>query len=309
MSQRGTLIIGGGNAGFQVADTLRKGGYDHPVTLLCAENSLPYQRPPLSKKFLAREMAGERLLLRPEKYYDGKDITVVEGCEVTGITLEDKRAHCADGSHYEFDKLVFATGARIRELPANGVDGLLYLRTIEDVEIISKTIENLDNILLIGGGFIGLEVAATLRGLGKSVTVVEAMATIMPNVVAADLAGYFSEYHQSAGTKIITNTAVEEIENAKDGGFSVRLGDGSKHNPDAIIVGIGVIPNSDLAEGLGLTVDRGIVIDEYGRTSNPDILAAGDCAHGVILWVGGAVHLESVQNAVDQAITDGLQWQ
>ncbi|PCI48222.1 MAG: hypothetical protein COB49_06235 [Alphaproteobacteria bacterium] len=305
MNQHGTVIIGGGNAGFQVADTLRKGGYDGPVTLLCAEKSLPYQRPPLSKKFLAGDMAEERLLLRPAKYYDDRNITVIRGCEVTGITLDEKQVQCADGRHYEFDKLVFATGARVRRLPMEGASGLLYLRTSDDVKSISKAVQNIDDVLLIGGGFIGLEVAATLRGLGKSVTVVEAMPTIMPNVVGAVLAEYFTGYHRSSGTKIITNTAVETIERLKSGRYSVCLSDGSTRKAGAVIVGIGVIPNSELAAGIGLEVGRGIIVDEYGCTATPDVFAAGDCAHGVNLWVGGPVHLESVQNAVDQAITVG----
>lgn len=303
MDQRGTLIIGGGNAAFQVGDSLRKGGYNDPLTLLYAEKSLPYQRPPLSKKFLAGDMVDERLLLRPAKYYDDRDITIVEDCLVTGISLDEKQVHCADGRHYKFDKLVFATGARVRKLPFDGLGGLLYLRTIEDVRVISKTVQDIDDFLLIGGGFIGLEVAATLRGLGKSVTVVEAMPTIMPNVVGSVLAEYFTGHHRAAGTKIITNTAVEAIEKLKDGRYLVRLSDGTTQNIGAVIVGIGVIPNSELATDIGLDVDRGIVVDEYGRTSLPDIFAAGDCAHGVNLWVGGPVHLESVQNAVDQAVT------
>ncbi len=305
MSSRGTLIIGGGNAGFQVADTLRKGGYDDPVTILCAEKSLPYQRPPLSKKFLAGDMAQERLLLRPAKYYDDRNITVVEGCEATSITLNDKQLQCADGRHYEFENLVFATGARVRKLPDCDVGGLLYLRTSDDVIAISKAVRDSDDVMLIGGGFIGLEVAATLRGLGKTVTVVEAMPTIMPNVVGSVLAEYFTDYHRASGTKIIINTAVERMERQQDGCYSVCLSDGSKCNTDAVVVGIGVIPNSELAQGIGLDVDRGIVVDEYGCTATPAVFAAGDCAHGVNLWVGGPVHLESVQNAVDQAITVG----
>lgn len=302
MKQQGTVIIGGGNAAFQVADSLRKGGYDAPVTLLSAENSLPYQRPPLSKKFLAGDMAGERLLLRPAKYYDDRNITIVEGCQVTGISLDEKQVQCADGRHYDFDKLVFATGARVRRLPMDGADRLLYLRTREDVKVLSEAVRGRDEILLIGGGFIGLEVAATLRGLGKSVTVMEALPTIMPNVVGPVLAQYFTDCHRARGTKIMTDTAALTIERLKDGRYAVRLGDGSTENADAVIVGIGVIPNSELAADIGLEVDRGIVVDEYGRTAMADIFAAGDCAHGVNLWVGGPVHLESVQNAVDQAV-------
>ncbi len=301
MSTQGTLIIGGGNAGFQIADSLRKGGYAHSVTILCAENTLPYQRPPLSKKFLAGEMATERLFLRPEKYYEMNNITLIKNCEVVDVDHKHQQVSCLDGRKFPYENLVFATGARVRELPINGVHGLLYLRTYEDVLKIAKAVETVDDVTLIGGGFIGLEVAATLRGLGKSVNVIEAMPTIMPNVVGKDLAAYFTRYHTAQGVNIITNSSVKNIENAEDGRFHLHLDGRHIIKSGAVIVGIGVIPNTHLASNIGLRTDRGILVDAYGQTAIPNIYAAGDCAHGVNTWAGQPVHLESVQNAVDQS--------
>ena len=300
MASQGTLIVGGGNAGFQVADSLRKGGYTHSVTILCAENTLPYQRPPLSKKFLAGEMDKERLYLRPEKYFSMQDIVLHKNCEVVQVNNKSRHVECVDGRKFTYDKLVFATGARVRKLPMNA-HGLLYLRTYDDVLAITRTLETAENIALIGGGFIGLEVAATLRELGKSVTIIEAMPTIMPNVVGASLAQYFTNYHRENGVKIMTNSLVENIDNTDTGHYTLQLNQGQTLEVEAVIVGIGVLPNTELASDMGVQTDHGIVVDEFGQTAIDNIYATGDCAHGMNMWVGGAVHLESVQNAVDQS--------
>ena len=157
MSTQGTLIIGGGNAGFQIADSLRKGGYTQKITILCAENTLPYQRPPLSKKFLAGEMATERLFLRPEKYYEMNNIALIKNCEVVDVDHKHQQVSCLDGQKFSYDNLVFATGARVRELPVNDAHDLLYLRTYEDVLKIAKAVETVDDIALIGGGLSDLK--------------------------------------------------------------------------------------------------------------------------------------------------------
>ncbi|MBL4870363.1 MAG: oxidoreductase [Robiginitomaculum sp.] len=300
MYDNGTLIIGGGNAGFQVADSLRKGGYAHSITILCAENTLPYQRPPLSKKFLAGEMDKERLHLRPEKYFSMQDIVLHKNCEVVQVNNKSRYVKCVDGRKVAYDKLVFATGARVRKLPITA-RGLLYLRTYDDVFAITKILETAENIALIGGGFIGLEVAATLRGLGKCVTIIEAMPTIMPNVVGESLAQYFTNYHRKNGVKIMTNLLVENIENTNNGAYKLQLNQGQTLDVDAVIIGIGVLPNTELASDMGVLTDHGIIVDEFGQTNIDDVYAAGDCAHGMNMWVGEPVHLESVQNAVDQS--------
>lgn len=294
------VIIGGGNAGMQVADSLRKGGYAGSIDLLCAEHHLPYQRPPLSKKFLEGALEEKRLFLRPANYYETKDITLHLSTEAKAVDRKARIVTTVDGRQFTYSKLVFATGARVRKLPETDGLGLQYIRGIDDVTSLKPHLDTPKNITIVGGGFIGLETAATLTTLGHSVTVVEAMGQVMPGLVAPEMAGFFKRKHKGQGVKILQGVGVQAVAKA-EAGYCLTLGDGETLAADLVIVGIGVIANTELAVNAGLAVERGIMVDEYARTNDPDIYAVGDCATGMHMRFGAPMRLESVQNAVDQA--------
>ncbi len=297
------VVVGGGNAGMQVADSLRREGFEGAIDILCEENQLPYQRPPLSKKFLEGAVAEDRLNLRPESYYEKKDINLHLGVAAKKIDRETKRIETADGQQFDYDKLVLATGARIREMQGTSAeDKLIYIRTVDDVKRLQARLTSGMKIVIVGGGFIGLETAATLTTLGHSVTVLEAMPNIMPGLVAPELGSFFKDKHASKGVNILEGIRVEGIAKSEEG-YAVSLAGGEALSADLVIVGIGVIPNMELAQDARLDVDRGISANAYMQTSDPDIYAVGDCAHAVHARFGEPTRLESVQNAVDQATT------
>lgn len=296
------VIVGGGNAGLQVADSLRRKGYDGAITLIAEEAHLPYQRPPLSKKFLEGALDEARLTLRPEKFYADRSIDVKLGTKVTHIDRQGKTVLTDRDETIAYEHLVLATGARPRPLPGHEQQkGLHFIRTIDDIHALKADLLGKTSALLIGGGFIGLEAAATLTTLGLKATVVEAMPSIMPGLVAPELAGFFRSEHEAKGVTIIEGVSASNVDANPSGGFTAMLSDGRSVSADIVVVGIGVIANSELAEAAGLAVERGILVDEFGRTNDPAIYAAGDCATGVITRYEGRTRLESVQNAVSQA--------
>ncbi len=296
------VIVGGGNAGLQVADSLRRKGHEGEVTLIAEEAHLPYQRPPLSKKFLEGSLDEARLTLRPEKFYSDRSIEVVLGTKVTHIDRQGKTVLTDSGETVAYNHLVLATGARPRPLPGHEHQhGLHFIRTIDDIHALKAALTGNETALLIGGGFIGLEAAATLTTLGLKATVVEAMPSIMPSLVAPALASFFRKEHEAKGVTIIEGASASNVDANPSGGFTAMLSDGRSVSADIVVIGIGVIPNSELAEAAGLTCERGILVDEFGATSDPSIYAAGDCATGVITRYEGRTRLESVQNAVSQA--------
>jgi len=294
------VIVGGGNAGMQVADSLRKGGFSGPIDMLCAEPHFPYQRPPLSKKFLEGKLEEKRLFLRPTSYYETKKISVHLSTTATAIDRQARIVTTASGVAFPYSKLVIATGARVRKLPDTDELGLHYIRGIDDVADLKAALTSPSKITLVGGGFIGLETAATLTTLGHSVTVVEAMGQIMPGLVAPEIADFFKRKHKSQGVNILEGVGVDTVEKTA-AGYTLTLGDKSTLDADLVIVGIGVIANTELAATAGLAVERGILVDEFAQTSDPDIYAVGDCATGMHMRFGAPTRLESVQNAVDQA--------
>lgn len=296
------VIVGGGNAGLQVADSLRRKGFEGAITILAEEAHLPYQRPPLSKKFLEGALDEARLTLRPEKFYADRSIDVKLGVKVTHVDRQGKTVLTEGGETLSYEYLVFATGARPRPLPGHEQqDGLHFIRTIDDIHALKAELVGKKSAILIGGGFIGLEAAATLTTLGLKATVVEAMPSVMPGLVAPELAGFFREQHEAKGVTVIEGVSASNVDANPAGGFTAMLSDGRSLTADLVVVGIGVIPNSELAEAAGIACERGILVDEFGRTSDPDVYAAGDCATGVITRYEGRTRLESVQNAVSQA--------
>lgn len=294
----GVVIIGGGQASVEAASALRVLGYDAPILLIGGEPHLPYQRPPLSKDYLLGKLDAGRLPLRAEAYYDKQRIGVLMGQRATAIEPGMQHVRLQSGALIPYDCLILAVGARNRALPVKGAGRVLYMRTRDEADAIRERLRAVQSVAVIGGGFIGLELAAAARTLGKHVTVVEAAPRLMTRAVPPLLSDFFRDVHQREGVEIVLGAAVEEIE-----GNAVKLGDGTRRAADVVLAGIGVIPNTELAHDAGLAIGDGIAVDEFLRTSDPRIFAIGDCAEHPNPFAGAGlrVRLESVQNAVDQA--------
>jgi len=299
------VIVGGGQAGFQVAASLRQKKFDGAITILAEEPVLPYQRPPLSKEFLKGEVTEQQVLLRPEDFYAARDIAVRLGARVAAIDRPGRRVTLADGSDVSYDRLVLATGGRVRKLPVPGAElaGVAYLRTLADAVALKPRLAAAGNVVVIGGGFIGLECAAAAVTRGCRTTVLEVAERLMGRVVSPALSAYYRDLHARHGVDVRVNAAVTELHGIDGHVTEVRGAGGSHVAADLVIVGIGIVPNDDLAAAAGLLCDRGIVVDATLRTTDPAIYAIGDCAAFPHPMARGLVRLESVQNAVDQGKT------
>ena len=302
----GCVIVGAGQAGFEAAAALRAEGYQEPVALIGDEAHLPYQRPPLSKGFILDKQGMDEIELRPSQFFSDHRIDLVTGDRVTAIDRARKRVALASGASRSYDALVLACGARNRQLPVPGadLDGVLYLRTLDESRTVKERLQDANDIVVVGGGFIGLEIAASARSLGKSVTVLEAQPRLMPRVVAPLVSSFYDTLHAGRGVTVVCNAMVCEIagdiEHRGDA-RSVRLDNGQTYAADLVVVGIGVVPNAELARDAGLDTGNGIVVDKYLQTSDAAIFAIGDCAEHPNPYAGCRVRLESVQNAADQA--------
>jgi 3-phenylpropionate/trans-cinnamate dioxygenase ferredoxin reductase subunit len=299
----GTLIIGTGQAGFQVAASLRSEGYQEPVTLLGDELHIPYQRPPLSKTFLLGKESAESIELRPHAFYSSRNIQLLVGERAVSIDRAARRVTLASGASLPYEKLVLAVGARNRLLPVPGaeLDGVLYLRSLDEAVAIKQRLESATQIVVIGGGFIGLELAAVARSLGKSVTVLETLPRLMSRVVAPVISDFFQQLHTSRGVTILCSRAVSEIAGSRGKVTGVKLSDATFLPTDLVLIGIGVMPNFELARDADLAVANGIAVDQNLQTTDQNILAIGDCAEHPNPFAGARIRLESVQNAADQA--------
>jgi 3-phenylpropionate/trans-cinnamate dioxygenase ferredoxin reductase subunit len=298
-------IIGGGQAGAEIAGELRKQGFDGRVVILGEEAALPYKRPPLSKAYLAGGLAEESLYVMQKAGLEKANIEFRGGARVVQIDREAKQLKLSDGSMLAYDKLAIATGGRARELKIPGADrpNVLLLRTIADVEKIRALAQAGKRAVIIGGGFIGLEAAATLVKHGVQVTVLEGLPRVLARVTSPEVSAFFERVHREAGVDLRTGVQITSFEyeaHADAAVTHIHLSDHSRVEADFIIVGIGVVPNTELAEGAGLVVDNGIVVDDCTRTSDPDIVAAGDCTNHPNEFLNRRVRLESVQNAMEQ---------
>jgi 3-phenylpropionate/trans-cinnamate dioxygenase ferredoxin reductase subunit len=296
------VIVGAGQAGAQVAVSLRQLGFAGEITLLGEEPHLPYQRPPLSKAYLSGEMALERTWLRSAGYYQKHGIDLRLGARVARILREERATVCADGARLGYDALALCTGTRARQLGLAGVDlpGALYLRTLADADRIKAAVLPGSNAVIIGGGYIGLEVAASLRKLGCTVAVIEALDRVMNRVVAAPVSAFFAAEHASHGVEIVTDAAVAALEGDRRV-QRVVCADGRAFAADLAVIGIGAVPNDELARDAGLEVDNGIVVDAFGCTRDPAIFAAGDVTNHPNALFDRRMRLESVHNAMEQA--------
>lgn len=297
----GMVIIGAGHAAGQAAASLRQEKYEGPITIIGDEPHIPYQRPPLSKQYLSGEQAIERVYLRPEKFYADKDVTLKLGVNATEIDREAKQVVLDNGENVPYDKLIIATGSRPRILNIEGSDlkGIHYLRTIADVDAIRDEMAAGKNLVIVGGGYIGLEVASVGIEKGLNVHVLEMESRILQRVTTTQMSEYYHNLHSGRGVNIHTDTMVSGFAGS-DQVEQVLCGDES-FDADLVIVGIGIMPNIELAQAAGLECDNGIVVDDHCRTSDPEIYAAGDCTNHPNPLLNRRLRLESVPNAMEQA--------
>ncbi|MDP9628275.1 UNVERIFIED_ORG: 3-phenylpropionate/trans-cinnamate dioxygenase ferredoxin reductase subunit [Ensifer adhaerens] len=296
------VVIGGGQAAFALVAKLRALKDERPITIVASEASLPYQRPPLSKKYLLREMSLDRLLYRAEGWYGEHDVDIRLSTTVTDLDRDASRVMLSDGTSLDYETLAFATGATPRRLPASvggDLDGVFTVRDFRDADLLAEEMKPGRRALVVGGGYIGLEAAAVARTLGLEVTVIEMADRILQRVASAATSGIVREIHRSRGVDIREGTGLNRLVGENGRVTGVELSDGSVLPVDLVIVGIGVTANDHLAHDAGLETAGGIVVDSHGRTSDPAIFAMGDCA--VQPWGNMRIRLESVQNAVDQA--------
>lgn len=295
-------IVGAGQAGLQVAESLRRGGFQGELVLLGDEASLPYQRPPLSKKYLLGEVEPARLLFRAAEHYAKLHVEVRLNTRVSLIDCATHELVLADGNRLSYDRLALATGARVRLLNVPGAEDprVCYLRGIADAEHIRRRLVDAARVVIVGGGFIGLEVAAIASSLGKEVTVIEAQSRVLPRVVAPLVSRFFETLHTRHGVRVLIEQQVSGLVHSANH-TTVVTADGTRIEAELIVIGIGIVPNVELAKAAGLACDAGILVDEFACTSDPDIVAAGDCTRHRNLLYAQLHSLESVQNAVDQA--------
>ncbi|MEQ1940934.1 FAD-dependent oxidoreductase [Mesorhizobium sp. VNQ89] len=298
----GVVIIGAGHGGVQAAASLREEGYQGPVMLIGDEQELPYHKPPLSKAFI-KDKEAKPQILRADAFFSGANIDLLLGEHVTSLDPAAKQLKLASGATLAFDKAILSTGSRPRVLPVEGgpLEGMLSLRSIADARAIRELAYAVEDVVVLGGGFIGLEIAATLAAAGRKVTVVEAQDRLLARVLPAIISTHVASRLAASGVRLLTGTTVARIE-GEDGRVSaVITSTGERIPARMVIVGIGVVPNVELAAAAGIVTANGIRVDQHMRTSAPDILAIGDVANYRHWMTQEDVRLESVQNATDQA--------
>lgn len=298
---RTVVIVGAGQGGFQVAASLRDGKFDGRIVLIGDEPEIPYQRPPLSKAYMNRTMLDSGIFLRPDAYFGQQNIELMTGETVTRIDRVDRSIAFGSGERLTYDHLVLATGARNRLLPVAGneLDGVVYLRSLADARGIRERMEAVQNVVVVGAGFIGLEFAAVAAKRGKTVSVIEAADRAMGRAVSREVSDFFRDAHCAWGSEILFGTMLKRID-GDDRVSEVELSDGRVIPADLVAVGIGVVPNTELASDAGLKVENGIAVDAELLTDDAAISAVGDCVSFPSAFAGTRARLESVQNAVDQ---------
>jgi 3-phenylpropionate/trans-cinnamate dioxygenase ferredoxin reductase subunit len=320
-------IVGAGQAAAQAIETLHKRGHMGPITLIGDESSLPYQRPPLSKKYLAGSLDRDRLLIRHSAHYADHGVIMRLGFAAVAIDRQRRRVEVADGGAVEYDGLLLATGSHPRLLPLPGAElaGVHYLRSVADVDRLRAELTPGRRAVIVGGGYIGLEVAATCREAGLEVVVLEAADRVMNRVVSPEVSRFYEAEHARHGVKIVCNARIERLvarsvvteeivfpvsrpgtERGTQRVAAVRLTDGSEVPADFVLVAIGVVPTEALARDAGLGCDNGIVVNEFCQTSDAHIWAAGDCTRHPSIHYGARVRLESVDNAFEQGTSAAL---
>ena len=296
------IIIGASHAAAQLAPSLRQEGWEGKIIVIGDEPHRPYHRPPLSKAFMSGERTADELQIRSEKLYEKNDIEFKLNTRVSSINRKDKTITLTTGDVMSYDKLAICTGSRVRTVPLPGIDlaGVHYLRDLNDVENIKADIQSGKHAVIVGGGYIGLETAASLKKMGMHVTVLEMAPRVLARVTAPELSEFYTRVHTEEGVVIKTGVAVSTIE-GDTRAERVVCADGSSFDADLVVVGVGIIPNTELAEEAGLKVENGIYVDEFARTEDPDIVSVGDVTNHPNDIYNIRLRLESVPNATDQA--------
>jgi 3-phenylpropionate/trans-cinnamate dioxygenase ferredoxin reductase subunit len=302
------VIVGAGQAAAQAVDTLRKKGHTGSISIVGDEPFLPYQRPPLSKKYLAGKLERDRLTIRHDGYYAEHGVQMFAGRRATQIDRAQRLVHLDDDSRLPYDTLLLATGSTPRKLAIAGADlrGIHYLRTIDDVERIRATAATAQQAVIVGGGYIGLEVAATLRELGLEVAVLEMADRVMNRVVCEAVSRFYEAEHRTRGVTIALRACLDSFSGNGQQVRAVRTAAGTEIPAQLVVVGVGVLPVDQLARDAGLECQNGIVVDAHCRTSDPAIFAAGDCAQHPNKHYSVRVRLESVDNAFEQGTSAAL---
>ncbi|HET8704903.1 MAG TPA: FAD-dependent oxidoreductase, partial [Pseudomonadales bacterium] len=298
------IVIGASHAGSQLATAVRKEGWTGKIIVIGDEKPLPYHRPPLSKALLNGEKDASQIEILKAPVYEKAEVEFKLGVRVTGLDASKKQVSLDNGETLSYDKLALCTGARVRTLniPGGQLKGVHYLRTLDDALAIKQEVKPGGKAVIVGGGYIGLETAASLRKLGMEVTVLEMMNRVLERVTAPELSDYYTKLHKRHGVNIITSAQALELKGT-DQVQQVVCNENRVLPADLVIIGIGVIPNTELALEAGLKVDNGIIVDEFAQTSNPDIVAAGDVTFHPNNILGYSLRLESVPNAMEQAKT------
>lgn len=297
----GMVIVGAGQGGLQVAESLRAEGYDGPITLIGEEASAPYHRPPLSKAILAGTMDEAQLAIRGAEVFERQRIALLTGTRVVAIDRPARQVRLEDGRRLGYRGLALATGARVRRLPilGDGLDGVLGLRSLDDARRIRAALDRAARVVVIGGGYIGLEVAAAARKRGLEVTILEAADRLLARSATPFLAAFYADLHRGQGVMVELGAKVVGLDGQGGRVVAVRTADGRSHPADLVVVGVGIVPDTALAEGCGLACDGGVLVDDCARTDDPAIVAVGDCT-ARRTSTGTLLRLESVQNAVEQ---------
>lgn len=305
------VIVGAGHAAAEAVTTLRKKGWEGGITLVGDEPSLPYHRPPLSKAYFKGDLKPEKLLIRGEVVYENAEIDLRLATRVTRVNRETKSVELSDGNSVSYSKLMIATGTRARKIPVEGADSstIHYLRTLADVDGIKSQLPENGRLMIVGAGYIGLEVAASAVQQGIKVTVLETMERVLARVTSPVVSAYYQKRHAVGGVDIRLNSRLVKFEESiRDGQKHSKavMQDGCEYEFDCAIVGIGVLPNIELAEEAGLECENGMLVNEFNQTSDPDIYAVGDCCNFHSRLYERNIRLESVPNALEQAKTAAL---
>ncbi|KOU28491.1 MULTISPECIES: NAD(P)/FAD-dependent oxidoreductase [unclassified Streptomyces] len=299
------VIVGAGLGGARAAQTLREEGFDGPVVLIGAEHERPYERPPLSKGYLLGAKEREEVYVHPEQWYAEHEVDLRRGATVTALDTAAHRVTLADGRRVDYSRLLLTTGSSPRRLPVPGadLDGVLYLRRLEDSDRLKRAFRPGASVVVIGAGWIGLETAAAARAAGARVVVLESAELPLLRVLGREVAQVFADLHRDHGVDLRFGVRISEITGDGDTADGVLLDDGTRFAADAVVVGVGITPNAALAEAAGLEVDNGIVTDDHLRTSVPDVFAAGDVANAHHPFLGRRIRVEHWANALNQPQT------
>ena len=298
------VIVGGGQSAAQCVLTLKRNDFKNKITLISEEKHIPYQRPPLSKEYLSDEVTLERVYMKSKEFYDQNNVEIISSTKVIAIDRNKKSLTLSNTENLQYENLVLATGSRVRKLEVEGshLSNINYLRTIEEADQLKKYFKLGKKLVVIGAGYIGLEVAAAAIKKGLGVTVIEMDDRVMKRTVDPIISKYFDSLHRSKGAEIILNAALERFEGRKEV-EKVICSNGKILEADGVVVGVGIIPNQEIAKSAGLKCNNGIVVDKFGRTEDPFIFACGDCTNHPNPSLNKNLRLESVHNALEQAKT------